>query len=31
MVLIAGLWTISVMAETKTVNLKITETSDVHG
>ena len=31
MVLIAGLWTISVMAETKTVNLKIIETSDVHG
>ena len=31
MVLIAGLWTISVMAETKTVNLKIIETSDMHG
>ena len=31
MVLIAGLCSISVMAETKTVNLKIIETSDVHG
>ena len=31
MVLIAGLCSISVMAETKTVNMKIIETSDVHG